>query len=227
MSLQSKALKDEIYFEKKETKFDLWFHKFKRKPFIKNIRFWYQKFIWEPWYDFKYGIRNYIKWYKIIWKDRNWGDNGVYNILEHKLILLRDQLVKESYTTDIDFIERDMNLCINLIHKIKNEYYVMEHYDYYKTKWEFTPIPDDEYFYEEDNDYNYKEFSTLDIHVIWEKYDDYLKKYKSSVRYINKRDGVLPKDKQWLCHLVGEHNHERSKKILHKILLDKLDTFWQ
>ena len=44
------------------------------------------------WYDFRYGVKNLIKWYKIIWADRNWDPTYIYKITEHKLRLQSDSM---------------------------------------------------------------------------------------------------------------------------------------
>ena len=35
--------------------------------------------------DIAQGIKNLIKWFPIIWKDRNWDDSFIFDILQFKL----------------------------------------------------------------------------------------------------------------------------------------------
>jgi hypothetical protein len=52
--------------------------------FIQSIRY--------KWYDFRCGVKNLIKWYKIIWADRSWDHAFIYKIIEHKLRLQSDSM---------------------------------------------------------------------------------------------------------------------------------------
>jgi len=51
-------------------------------------------------YNLKYGIKNLVKWFPIIWKDRNWDYEYIFPILRKKLVLLEKGIRK--YTTAVD-----------------------------------------------------------------------------------------------------------------------------
>ena len=72
------------------------------------------------------GIKNIIKWFPIIWKDRNWDHFYLYDILKHKLIFMAEHMYNKGYH---EFSKQDgdrMMLCVRLIDKVQNEDYMNE-----------------------------------------------------------------------------------------------------
>ena len=60
--------------------------------------------------------------------------------------------------------------------------------------------------------------------VISEKYDDYLKKYPSSVRKVLKEKPDL--NKEDLCFRVAKHNEEKAHDLLHRVLKERMRGWW-
>lgn len=83
----------------------------------------------EKWYNFKYGVQNLIKWFRIIWNDRDWDYSFIYTILKFKLINQAKHTAKlnkhESSKREVEI----MNLCVKLIQRCQDEYYDDEWYD--------------------------------------------------------------------------------------------------
>ena len=55
------------------------------KNFLEKLKLWWEfegKYLHR---DFIEGIKNLIKWFPIIWKDRNWDHSYIYEILKFKL----------------------------------------------------------------------------------------------------------------------------------------------
>lgn len=71
--------------------------------------------------QFIQGVKNLIKWRKIIWYDRNFDYFYVYEILKKKLEFQRDHIQKyklhENYQRDIDTLTE----CIELIKEVQYE----------------------------------------------------------------------------------------------------------
>lgn len=192
-------------------RFSFWFYDNYKYKLIGVI--WYD-YILYPIRSFIAGIKNFKRWYKIIWKDRNYDSSYILTILKHKLIFQRDHLVKEDLNTDIDFTSRDMTLCIKLIDLINDDFYEMEKYDYQDTSMEFIKNEDDE------------NFQVL-FNTKWENLDDYLIKYPAAIRRVKK---IYPdrdlNDKDNLSFFVGRYNQYRANKLLYRILEEKLDGWW-
>ena len=168
------------------------------------------------------GISNFWKWKKIIWKDRNWDDHYIFEILKHKLILQRKYLIEANRHMGIPETNRDITLCLNLIELIQEEYYSSEYLDYRESNFRFEPTGKQ---YEGQNTYELKD------DLISERYDEYLSKYKSSVRNILKNGyrGLKIEeddDKGRLCLYVGQYNQEKCQKLLFRILSEKITHWW-
>src|ERR1017187_3424709 len=115
------------------------------------------------------GIKNTLIWIPIIYKDRHWDSDFIFEILKFKLIQQRKELVNANRHEGVEKINRDITLCLNLIEKILNDYYALEYCKYYKSDYEFVKLlslsPDQ------------PEYSKLKITPIWNKFDEYFAKY--------------------------------------------------
>jgi len=98
------------------------------------------------WYDIKYGVRNLIKWFPIIWKDRNWNHENIYSILIKKLELQRDSIKKNDRFVNVEEVVKDMTYVIDLLKKSNNEWdnYLNPFYQMHDKKW-----GENEFYFEE------------------------------------------------------------------------------
>jgi hypothetical protein len=148
-----------------------------------------------------------------LYKDKDWDGWYIYNILQKKIEFQRHEIIYANRHTEVDRDNRDMTIALNLLERVKEEYYGMEHLDYSETEFDFIPV--------EDNP-NLKEMKKT---VLSENYDEFLKKYPSSVRKVLKEFGKgLEKDT--LCYLVARHNQEKARKLLFKLLEQKIERWW-
>jgi len=83
----------------------------------------------------RYGIKNLIVWFPVIWKDRNWDHWFIYKILRTKLHLT-EQLIRNyghhvKHIEDADKIKK----CVILLDRlIEDDYHENVYKDHYK-KW--------------------------------------------------------------------------------------------
>lgn len=159
------------------------------------------------------GCRNLIKWAPTIYHDRGWDDSFILKILQKKIEFQRDYLVNSNRHMRIDIDNRDMTLLLNLIERVRHEHYQMECMDYWDSDIVFKKIP---------NDSSHKLVDFVDK---WEKFDEFLTKYPSSVRAVIKEYGEQ-EDKQRLCLLVSYYNHNKANKLLFRILEERLTYWW-
>ena len=162
--------------------------------------------------NFLIGCNNIIKWIPTLFKDRDWDQYHIYTILQKKIEFQRKEIVYANRSTRVWQDNRDMTIILNLLERVKDGYYESEHTDYYEMKVETIPV--------EDNP-NLKE---MKFEVLSERYDEYLNKYKSSVRQILKKEGNI--DKDTLCMLVARHNQEKARKLLFNILNERIEGWW-
>ena len=158
------------------------------------------------------GIKNIIRWMPTIYHDRDWDQWHIYNVLQKKIEFQRKELINANRHTDINRDNRDMTIVLNLIERVNEGFYGVEYLDYSESKFRFEPIEGDDEYY------------TMEQDVISENYDEYIKKYQSSVRKVLKEKPDL--DKKDLCFWVARHNEERAHNLLHRILKERIRHWW-
>ena len=205
---------------------------------VKRKKTTWIKSVWEYLYDtywdligwrlreFKVSVKNLIRWFPIIWKDRDWDDYYIFEVLKFKL---KNQA---KYTSDCDRHTRSeldakrMRLCVKLIDKVSDEFYSSEHMDYHEAKWDLLDILDKPGYVE------------LDTQIISERFDEFFKKYplvykkvladkKLQIFRITPDDDETEIDaKQRIAMNIGYYNHNRAKKLLFKIIEKDIEGWW-
>ena len=161
--------------------------------------------------NFLIGCNNIIKWTPTLFKDRDWDQYHIYTILQKKIEFQRKEIVYANRSTRVWQDNRDMTIILNLLERVKDGYYESENTDYYEMKVETIPVDG-------------TSLKQMKFEVLSERYDEYLNKYKSSVRKVLKEEGEI--DKETLCMLVARHNQERARKLLFNMLNEKIEGWW-
>ena len=162
--------------------------------------------------SFLTGCKNVIRWSPTIFKDKDWDHWYIYNILQKKIEFQRQEIIYANRHTNINRDNRDMTIVLNLIERVNEGFYGVEYLDYSESKFRFEPIEGDDEYY------------TMEQDVISENYDEYIKKYQSSVRKVLKEKPDL--DKKDLCFWVARHNEEKAHDLLHRILKERIRYWW-
>jgi hypothetical protein len=188
-----------------------------KKLIVPNDSLWDRNLLWRILHwrirYFLTGVKNIFRWIPTLYQDRNWDSWHIYTILQKKIEYQRQEIINANRHTEIDRDNRDMTIALNLLERVKEEYYGMEDFHYSETEFDFIPV--------EDNP-NLKE---MKMTVLSENYDEFLKKYPSSVRKVLKENGN-DLEKRNLCHLVAKHNQEKARKLLFKLLEQKIERWW-
>lgn len=163
--------------------------------------------------NFLTSCNNLIKWFPTIWNDRDWDGHYILKILQKKIEFQRKELVNANRHTRIESDNRDMTLALNLLERVKEEYYSLECMDYWDSEIVFDDVPEN------------PELKSIEVNTKAERYDEYLSKYPSSVRAVVKEHGEQ-NDKQRLCLLVSYYNHKKANKLLFRILEERLAYWW-
>ena len=71
-------------------------------------------------------VSNLIKWFPIIWKDRDWDHHFIFEILKHKLIFMSKSIREKGNHTLAEYDANRMMLAVRLINKVQNEEYILE-----------------------------------------------------------------------------------------------------
>ena len=170
---------------------------------------------------FKQGVKNLWYWFPLIWKDRDWDGHYIFEILQHKLAAQANYIGRRDFHTRAQLDAKRMRLCISLIKKVQEEDYTMEYMDYHKDRVWFTDV--------EDRPGN----SLYNSEEVWEKYDEYFKKYPLVYKRVMKGDGVFNLDgrnesdiKRVIALNIAHLNHDRARKLLFKIMEENIEGWW-
>lgn len=192
-----------------------------RPNFFERIWLWWNhdgKYLHK---EIKWGIQNLIYWFPIIWKDRNWDDHYIFEILKHKLSSQAKYISDMDRHTRAQQDARYMRLCVKLMAKIQEEDYQMEYMDYCKDRVWFTPCED-------------RPGSSLyNSETLSENFEDYFKKYPLVYKKVLNGEGIFKFDnvididsKKRIAMNIGHINHDRARKLLFKIMESQIEGWW-
>jgi hypothetical protein len=179
--------------------------------------------------DFINGVKNLIRWFPVIWRDRNWDHRYIWDVMMKKLSFQAEYIRNcGNHVNHIRDAEK-MELAVRLMKRVSDEHYEMLHSDYYKSKMHFEPIAKEDL---EDMGDEMKKNSadclTLRIEMIWEKFDEFFAKYPHAYREVTKTDKyIFDNDtKEKIAMNMGYYLHEKANRILFKLLERNIQTWW-
>lgn len=203
--------------------FDQWAEERAKKPWIiRKLRFipswWYHE---GRYYHkvFKTGVKNLLYWFPVIWKDRNWDSNYIFEIMIHKLKAQSKYIGERDIHTRAKRDAEIMMTCVRLMKLVQEETYSSEYSDYHKTKHWFEDLPDK------------PGFSSWESKLLEENFDDYFMKYPLIYKRVMKGEGVFRRegredDKQVIAMNIAHINHDRARKLLFKLMEENIERWW-
>ena len=153
-------------------------------------------------------IYNLYRWFPIIWKDQDWDDYYIFEILKFKLKNQAEYIGGHDRHMSAKRDAEKMVLCVRLIEKVQDEYYGREYQDYHKSELKFIDSKSHPGLYE------------MEIEHISDNYDDYFKKYPRIYKQ------VKTEDKHQIAFDIAKMNEERAHKLLFKILEQNIRRWW-
>ena len=177
---------------------------------LEKIKLW-----WE--YDGRYlhrnfitGVKNLWSWFPVIWKDRDWDDSFIYEVLIHKLEKQAKYIGERDWHTRAKRDAEKMLLCARLARIQQQDLYSMEYMDYLDQDFEFIPTDENE------------EWFTMESTITRDDLIDYFYKYRRQYKLIDKTD----KDNHHIAIEIALINQERSRKLLFKIMEENISGWW-
>jgi len=199
---------------------------------MRKIRLWW-KFEGRYYHKDVYrGIKNLIRWFKVIWKDRDWDHSYIFEILKTKLEHQADYIGKNGYHVDAKTDAQKMMTCVRLIDRVKEETYQSEYTDYHKSKFDWTPceVPEDvmEKFREDGDIEDDGPFYQMEVTELSENFDDYFAKYPHAYREVTKSDKYIFENdtKEKIAMNMGYYLDKKANRILFKMLETHLRSWW-
>jgi hypothetical protein len=181
------------------------------KKVIENIGLWW-KFEGRYYHkDFVNGIKNLIRWFPTIWKDRDWDDHFIWEIMMKKITFQADYIGKRDFHTRAKRDAEIMMTCVRLMGKVREEYYHMEYMDYHESTYDFV-------------DCDTPGHKELKITEVSENFDDYFKKYSRTYKKILSENPNESKSR--IASLISMENHRKAKRVLFKLMENNIEAWW-
>lgn len=169
----------------------------------------------------KQGVGNLHYWFKVIWRDRNYDANYIFEIIQHKLKSQSQYIGGRDRHTRAQHDARNMMICVSIIQKLKDDYYQMEYHDYVKTKHWFEPCEDNE------------GYSSWESKIVEENFNDYFTKYPLVYKRVMNGEGPFNFDGKdsnginlRIAMNIAHINHKRAKKLLFNIMEQNIEGWW-
>lgn len=180
--------------------------------------------------DVYQGIKNLVRWFNVIWKDRDWDDHYIWEILktkiEHQAKYIGGRGIHLSAKRDAQL----MMTCVRLIDRVQSEFYQGEYANYYHSEFHFVPVSQEDIDDVDDEDLksDMKGSYTMEIQEIWERFDDYFAKYPHVYREVTKTDKYIFSNdtKQKIAMNMGEYMAEKAHRILFALLERNMRSWW-
>lgn len=174
-------------------------------------------------------VGNLIKWFPVIWKDRDWDDHYIFEVFKFKLEKQAKYIKEKGFHTNSDLDAKRMMLCVKLMKKVQEDFYTMEYMDYEEKDFFFVPTGEGI----EDGEGGYY----METRLKKENLNDFFKKYPLVYKKIitNKKYHIFKMDnddltsyevKSRIALNIGRYNHERARKLLFKILSENIERWW-
>jgi hypothetical protein len=171
--------------------------------------------------NIRIGLSKIWYWLPVIWKDRDWDSYYIYEVLKHKLKAQSRYIGTRDIHTRAQQDARNMSICVNLIDKLQDDFYRMEYTDYVKHDHWFEPVP------------NEPEYSTWESEIVWEKYDEFFKKYPLIHKRVLNGEGPFSLNSgdektnlERIAMNISHINQQRAHKLLFKILEEEIEKWW-
>lgn len=182
----------------------------KIKNIVEQIKLWW-KFEGRYYHrDFINGVKNLWSWFPVIWKDRDWDQTFIYEVLIHKLEKQAKYIGEREWHTRAKRDAELMLLCARLARIQQEDLYSMEYMDYLDQDFEFVPTDETEKYF------------TMESTVTRDDLIDYFYKYRRQHRLLDKTD----KDNHHIAMEIALNNQERSRKLLFKIMEENISGWW-
>lgn len=161
--------------------------------------------------DFQNGIKNLIRWFPIIWRDRDWDTSYIWNLYIQKLKFQSKYIGRENRHTTAKRDAEVMIMCVRLMERIKDDYYGSEFMNYHESEYNWI-------------DCEHPDVKELDIVELSENYNDYFAKYPLLYKTLLKQ--YPDEDKKGIAIRMSWENHKRAKRILFSTMEQSIEKWW-
>jgi hypothetical protein len=161
-------------------------------------------------------VYNLYRWLPIIWKDQDWDDHYIWEVLKFKLKNQAEYIKTKGHHVDNERDAQRMMTCVRLIEKLQIGYYEHEYTEYHESESIFTPSEECEDCFE------------WDSKILSEKLDEYFVKYPRIYIIVEnmEKPPFSTDTKLGIAINIGHINHLRATRILFDILENHIFEWW-
>ena len=170
--------------------------------------------------DFIQGVKNLWKWFPTIWRDRDWDHGFIYEVIKVKLKHQADYIGSHDRHTRAKRDSELMLLCARLIQRCQDEHYDMEYMDYHESNYNWVDVEDK------------PDLKKLEIEQLSENFDEYFKKYPLQYKRVMSGEvsrfsrPIEEKTKDIIAMEIAHENQDRCRKLLFKIMEQRIEGWW-
>jgi uncharacterized protein YeaO (DUF488 family) len=170
--------------------------------------------------EFARGVKNLWRWFPTIWKDRDWDDTFIFEILRVKLENQAKYIGGRGIHVSAKRDAEKMRMVAKLIKLQQDDFYHMEYMDYQKSEFEFVPTDET------------KKWFTMENTLISENYDDYFKKYPRIFKEVLSEEDFSDEElvdvetKSKIAMKMSYRNQDRCRKLIFKIMESEISRWW-
>ena len=170
--------------------------------------------------EFARGVKNLWRWFPTIWKDRDWDDSYIFEIIRVKLENQAKYIGSRGIHVSAKRDAEKMRLVAKLIQLQKDDFYSMEYMDYHNTEYDFVPTDETEKWFR------------MEDTLISENFEDFFKKYPRQYKRVLSGElnlygkEVDETDKQRIAMEIAHENQNRCRKLIFKIMSDEILHWW-
>ena len=107
-----------------------------------SVKYWFRRIVICPYrntkdffrYDVPAGVKNLIRWFPIIWQDRNWDQHFIYVIL-HKKLTLMEKGLRNGCHLYADKTADQVKICVLLLDRLIKDKYHENAFQRHEQKW--------------------------------------------------------------------------------------------
>lgn len=162
------------------------------------------------------GVKNLIRWFPTIWKDRDWDDHYIWEIMKVKIKNQSKYIGRYDRHLSAKRDSEIMMTCVRLIDKIQTEYYQGEYMDYFQSEFHWDDCEDR------------PDYKQLRIEYISENFDEYFKIYPRIYKQvINAEKTIFSRDdKNGIAMNIAHINQQRALTLLFKMMENNILKWW-
>ena len=167
--------------------------------------------------EFIQGVKNLIKWFPVIWRNRDWDHTFIYDMLIFKLEQQAKYIGGKNRHMNAKRDAEIMLLCTKLIDLSSNEFYDMEYMDYNTSEYNWLDVLDR------------PDLKELDIVETSEIYSEYFAKYPNMYRRVMNMESPvfeLNGSNVVIAMNIAYYNNERCHKLLFKLMEHNIRRWW-